>query len=100
MLRGLRQLWRGDLPLAKAFWGWAAVGGVVVNGVTTGLFIALLSQDLPVLSLLVGYGLSVPYNVVALVGVWRSADRHPGGRLLAEVARYAAAVGLAVLSVT
>jgi len=100
MLRGMKQLWRGELPLAKAFWGWAVVGAVVVNGATTGLFIALLSYDLPILALLVGYGLSVPYNVVALVGVWRAADRHPGARLWAEVARYAAALGLAVLTVT
>lgn len=100
MIGGVVRLWRGELPLAKAFWGWAVVGAVVVNGVTTGLFIALLSYDLPVLALLVGYGLSVPYNIVALVGVWRAADRHPGQRVLAEIARYAAAVGLAVLSVT
>ena len=49
-------------------------------------------------ALLLGYGLPLPYNVTALVGVWRSAGRHEGKRLHAELARIVTPVLIAVLS--
>ncbi|MGH6895662.1 MAG: hypothetical protein ACREJ5_03840 [Geminicoccaceae bacterium] len=94
----LRALWSGDLPLGKAFWTYAVAGGVAVNGVTTLLLLVLLAADRPVTALLVGYGLPLPYNVTALVGVWRSAGRHEGKRLHAELARIVTPVLIAVLS--
>jgi hypothetical protein len=40
----------------------------------------------------------VPYNLVALVGVWRSAARYPGGRIHADLARIVSLVGMVLLS--
>jgi hypothetical protein len=94
----LRALWSGDLPLGEAFWTYAVAGGVIVNGATTLLLLVLLAADRPVMALLLGYGLPLPYNVVALVGVWRSAARHDGKRLHAELARIVTPVLIAVLS--
>lgn len=94
----LRALWSGDLPLGEAFWTYAVVGGVAVNGVTTLLLFVLLAADRPVAALLVGYGLPLPYNVAALVGVWRSAGRHDGKRLHADLARIVTPILIAVLS--
>ena len=94
----LRSLWSGDLPLGEAFWTYAVAGGVAVNGVTTLLLFALLAADRPIAALLLGYGLPLPYNVTALVGVWRSAARHEGKRLHAELARIVTPVLIAVLS--
>ena len=65
----LRALWAGDLPLGEAFWTWAICVGLLVNVISSGLFLALLTFDRPLAALFVGYVLSVPYNVVALVGV-------------------------------
>jgi len=48
----------------------------------------------------VGYVCSVPYNLVAVVGVWRSAARHQGERAHAELARLVTLVGMILLSMT
>lgn len=100
MAGALGRLWRGEVPLAAAFWTWAVLGGLLVNGLTSGLFLALVSWGLPLPAFVLGYGLSVPYNVLAIVGVWRAADRHPGSRAWAEIARTAALVGLVALTLT
>jgi hypothetical protein len=94
----LRALWAGDLPLGETFWTWAIGVGVLVNLITSGLFLTLITQDRPFAALLVGYGLSVPYNVVALVGVWRSAARRPGKE--ADLARIVTALVMVLLTVT
>ncbi|MEQ9813855.1 MAG: hypothetical protein RLO50_13830 [Azospirillaceae bacterium] len=94
------RFWRGGAPLGRAVWGWAVLGGVLVNASTTAIFLTLVTWGLPVLAWVVGYALSIPYNVFAMVGVWRAADRHEGERAVAEIARYAALAWLIVLSVT
>jgi len=75
-MKKLRSLWFGELPLGEAFWTWAICVGLVVNLTTSALFLAMIAADLPWLALLFGYALSVPYNVLAVVGVWRSAGRY------------------------
>ena len=89
-----------ETPLDQAFWAWGVVGGLLVNGVTSGLFMMLIAQDRPVLALAAGYLPSVPYNILAMVGVWRAADRHPGDRRWAETARIVTIVGLGLLTIT
>ena len=96
----LRALWSGDLPLGEAFWTYAVTIGVAVNLITTLLFLVLISWDRPVAALFVGYALAVPYNVVALVGVWRSVARYRGERIHAHLARIVTLVGMVLLSVT
>jgi hypothetical protein len=44
--------------------------------------------------------MSVPYNLVALVGVWRSAANHQGHRIQADLARIVTLVLMVVLSLT
>lgn len=103
-MRKIAKLWRGALPLNEAFWTWAVFGGVLVNLATSGIFLALIAADRPLLALLAGYGLSLPYNLLALVGVWRSAARYEAepdaDRAWANTARGAALIGLVLLSVT
>jgi hypothetical protein len=98
-IRPLRRLWRGELPLAEAFWGWAVLGAIFVNLGTTALFLALVSAGHALAAWFVGYALSIPYNVLALVGVWRSADRFEGAEIWAHVARSVALIGLVAISV-
>jgi hypothetical protein len=94
----LRALWSGDLPLGEAFWTYAVWVGLAVNLVTTLLLLALIAADRPWAGLFVGYGMAIPYNVVALVGVWRSAARYQGKPIHAELARIVTPVLMAALS--
>jgi hypothetical protein len=96
----LRALWSGHLPLGEAFWTYAVTLGIAVNLITSLLFLVLISWDRPLAALFVGYALSVPYNVVALVGVWRSAARYEGERIHADLARIVSLVGMVLLSLT
>jgi len=96
----LRALWSGDLPLGEAFWTYAVSIGLVLNLVTTLLFLVLLSWDRPIAALIVGYAFTVPYNIVALVGVWGSAARYQGERFHADLARIVTLVGMVLLSVS
>ena len=54
-MKSMCRLWRGELPLAEAFWRWAVTGGLLVNMVSSGLFLVLLANDRPVLALLAGF---------------------------------------------
>jgi hypothetical protein len=96
----LRALWSGELPLGEAFWTYAVGVALVVNLTTSLLFLFLISWDRPLAALFVGYALSVPYNVVALVGVWRSAARYEGKRIHADLARTVSLIGIVLLSLT
>jgi hypothetical protein len=96
----LRSLWSGELPLGEAFWTWAIGIGLLVNLTTSALFLALITADRPWAALFVGYALSVPYNVVAVIGVWRSAARYHGPTGHAELARIATVIVMLLLSMT
>lgn len=93
-------LWRGDEPLPTAFWNWAVIGGILVNVVTSALFLTLMMHSRPTLALLIGYGVSLPYNLFATVGVWRSADRFEGERKWADLAKLATVIGMVLLSLS
>ncbi|KPQ06531.1 MAG: Protein of unknown function (DUF3099) [Rhodobacteraceae bacterium HLUCCA12] len=93
-------LWRGALSLDEAFWTWLVGVGFFVNLATSAGFLALVTLDWPWTALLVGYAIPLPYNLVALVGVWRSAARHPGSPLHAELARWASAALIAIFLLT
>lgn len=99
-MRKLRSLWRGGLPLDEAFWIWAVGVGLAVNLASSGLFLALIAADWPWVALLVGYALSVPYNVLATVGVWRSAARFEGEVGQAHFARVVTLALMLVLTLT
>lgn len=95
----LRQLWRGEVPLEEAFWTFAVLYGLAVNLLSSFAFLALIAGDRPLLALVAGYGPSVPYNVVVLVGVWRAADR-AGSSPRADLYRVLTLVGIVLLTIT
>jgi len=99
-MKKLRSLWFGALPLGEAFWTWAICVGLVVNLTTSALFLAMIAADRPWLALLFGYALSVPYNVLAVVGVWRSAGRYQGPASHADLARIVTIIMMLLLTVT
>ncbi|MGE0660568.1 MAG: hypothetical protein AB7F36_17185 [Reyranellaceae bacterium] len=99
-MTAIGRLWRGQMPLANAFWDWAVIGGLLVNLGTSLGFYLLLTEDLTVPAMLVGYGLSLPYNFLVTVGVWRCASAHRGSRKVADLAKIVTLVGMIVLSAT
>jgi hypothetical protein len=96
----LARLWRGDLPLAEAFWTWAVLGGLLVNVSTTIGFLWLIMAGQTLAAFVVGYAMSLPYNLVATVGVWRAAGTPEADPRWAGAARIAVAIGMTVLSLT
>jgi hypothetical protein len=80
------RLWRGELPLMQAFWDYAIIYGTIANLLATLGALAALAVDAPWLALAVHF-LPAPYNVVAVVGVWRSAGRYRGAPVWATAAR-------------
>ena len=96
----MRALWNGRLPLAKAFWEHAVVYAALVNLAATYAAFAALAADLPGILAVIIFLLPVPYIVVAVVGVWRSAAAYTGPQHWASLARIVAALwgGLMVLT--
>ncbi len=98
-MRTVVELWRGDLPLGHAFWLWGVLGGDVVALFATILALALLTGGAPAWLAAVASAAHVPWNLVLLVGVWRSAGRPGVGPDAAFLARSAIAAWAAALSV-
>ena len=99
-MNSVRRLWRGELALADAFWSGAVVGGLTINLATSAALLVLIMDDRPIAALIAGYAVSVPYNVIVSVGVWRSAERYSGERRWADLARLVTITGMVLLSVT
>ncbi|MGH6768608.1 MAG: hypothetical protein ACRECO_06250 [Xanthobacteraceae bacterium] len=88
----LLRLWRGDLALRDAFWDYAVIYGTLANLLVTVAALAILAANLPGLLALAVFLLPLPYNIVAVVGVWRSAARYSGPPVWANLARIAVVV--------
>jgi hypothetical protein len=74
-MQRLRDLWRGHLPLETAFWKYAIIYGLALNVVATVVALMLVALDAPIAYAIIVHLLPVPYGVLAICGVWRSADR-------------------------
>jgi len=99
-MKSLCHLWRGELALQDAFWGWAVIGGLIINVASSALFLFLIIAEHLAAAFVFGYVLSVPYNILVSVGVWRSAERYSGDRQWADLARIVTVIGMVLLSVT
>lgn len=101
--RGLRALWRGELPLRFVFWICNVAVHFVVNAARAAIewwgghaldesdaFRGVL--DLFAVVLIVLYAV---YTVVAWVGLWRSAGRYRGRRLWRVLARLSVVASVA-----
>ena len=86
----MRALWNGQLPLARAFWEYAFVYVALANIFATIAAFAVMAADLPAALALAVFLLPLPYVVVAVVGVWRSAAAYEGPEHWAKLARAAA----------
>jgi hypothetical protein len=96
-VRAIREFARGDLPLGRAFWVWGILGGAAVNLFATLAAVALVTAELPPWLAALAFAAPIPWNLLLLVGVWRSAQRPEVGRDLGLVAQLGIAAWVAVL---
>jgi hypothetical protein len=80
-------LWTGRAPLRHAFWDGAMIYGTLLNVLTTAAALGALAAGLSGLIALALHLLSLPYNIAAVVGVWRSAAAYRGPAHWAQLAR-------------
>ena len=83
------RLWRGEIGLAGAFWRYAIVYGLIANLAATTLAFTVIASGGPASLAMAIFLLPLPYNVFAVIAVWRSAARHQGDRRWADAARVA-----------
>lgn len=88
----MKALWMGRLPLARAFWEYAIAYALLANLCATGAALVLVAAGLPTALAIAVFLLPLPYFLVAVVGVWRSANVYAGNPRWAAMARYAACI--------
>lgn len=86
-MQRLKELWLGQLPLELAFWRYAIIYGLALNVAATGVALVLVLIDGPIAIAVAIHLLPIPYSVVAMGGVWRSADRYSGRQGIAKAAK-------------
>jgi hypothetical protein len=92
MRNTLKALWSGDFPLGQAFWYYAIAYGTIVNIFAQAAAIAAVLAGLPAAVVIGFHFLPLPYVVMAVVGVWRSADKYRGDSTWAGIAKAAVIV--------
>lgn len=99
-MKQLIYVWKGELGLEKVFWEWAVFGGLLINIASSIGFLILVLNNQLTAAVIVGYSLSLPYNLLVTVGVWRSAETYRGEKRWAELAKITTVIAMAVLSLT
>jgi hypothetical protein len=97
-IRTIAEFFRGGLPLARAFWLWGILGGGIVSLFATLLALTLIAAGAPAWLAALVFAAHIPWNVVLLVGVWRSAGRPGVSAAAASLARLVIVAWLVVLS--
>jgi hypothetical protein len=92
MRNTLKALWSGDFPLGQAFWHYAIAYGTIANILAQAAAIAAVLAGLPAAVVIGLHFLPLPYVVMAVVGVWRSADKYRGDSTWAGIAKAAVVV--------
>jgi hypothetical protein len=97
-IRTIVEFFHGGLPLARAFWLWGILGGGIVSLLATVLALTLIAAGAPAWLAMLVFAAHIPWNLVMLVGVWRSAGRPGVSPAAANLARLVMLVWVVVLS--
>jgi hypothetical protein len=97
-IRTIVEFRRGDLPLGRAFWHWGIVGGGAVSLFSTLCALTLIAAGAPAWPAVLVFAAHIPWNIVLLVGVWRSAARPEVSPAAANLARLLILAWVVVLS--
>jgi hypothetical protein len=97
-IRTIVEFFRGGLPLGRAFWLWGILGGGIVSLFATLLALTLIVASAPAWLTVLVFAAHIPWNLVVLVGVWRSAGRPEVTPAAANLAHMVILTWVAVLS--
>jgi hypothetical protein len=97
MTSAIGDLWRGELPLGQVFWSFTIVFGTLFNLLATGVGLVAMAGGMPAPAAVALHFLPLPYNILVLVGVWRSAETFSGHPFFATFARVATAAWFALM---
>ena len=100
MVNLAKDLWGGRLPLKEAVWVYAVAYGLLINLITSLLFLGLLINDVGPILLILAFVLPIPFNLLVVVAVWRSAERYQGPKEWADLARLGTVIWMLVLTAT
>ena len=98
-MSALVDFWRGNVPLSRAFWAWGILGGGLVGVLSSLLGLMLLANGAPgwlAVLILIAH---IPWNIVLLIGVWRSSERSEAGQGIVNATRLAMVVWVILISV-
>jgi hypothetical protein len=90
-------LWRGEVPLSEVFWTFTITVGTLINLLATGMMLAALAAGMPAAAAVLIHFLPLPYNVLALTAVWRSAQAYQGPKMWSHAAKLATAFWFAAM---
>jgi hypothetical protein len=96
-VKAVTEFARGGLPLGRAFWVWGILGGALVNLFATLAAVVLVTAELPPWLAALAFAAPIPWNILLLVGVWRSAQRPEVSRGAGLTAQLGIAVWVVVL---
>lgn len=85
----LGDLWRGDVPLVIAYWGFGVVGTLSIYGIASVIIEAYTNKFLALYLL----AMMVFYQLFVSVSVWRSSKKYRGKNLYAILAQAAVFIG-------
>jgi hypothetical protein len=77
------------VPLGQAFWEYAIAYGTIANIVATAAAIVTVAAGLPETLAICLFLMPLPYILIAVVGVVRSADKYRGAPARATMAKIA-----------
>ena len=96
--RTIVEFLRGGLPLGRAFWLWGILGGGIVSLFSTLLALTLIAASAPAWLAVLAFAAHIPWNLMLLVSIWRSAGRPEVSPAAANLARTVILAWVVVLS--
>ena len=97
-IRTIVEFFRGGLPLGRAFWLWGILGGGIISLFSTLLALTLIAASAPAWLAVLAFAAHIPWNLMLLVGIWRSAGRPEVSPAAANLARTIILAWVVVLS--
>ena len=82
------KFWDGELSLPMSYWGVGFGIGILYGGLA-GIFTVLVGLSDDAL-----WGFIIPFQIYAVIGIWRSSNRYKGPKFWAVLAKIAVVVGI------
>jgi hypothetical protein len=99
MKNWITQLWQGEIGLARSFWEFGIAYGTLIHMAFSGVAFGAYVLEAPVWLAVVLFFAPLPYAILVVVAVWRSADRYLGPPHWAQAARISIVIWAVLVTV-